>query len=92
MTDNSKKLRSVFPAARLKKIMQSNEEVGKMGVSVPFITSKALEMFIEEIVKLTYKELESTKGNRITVEHIRKVIKDNPKYEFLSNVTSEQEM
>ncbi|KAF5141675.1 class 2 transcription repressor nc2 subunit alpha [Vairimorpha ceranae] len=91
MSDNSKKLRSLFPAARLKKIMQSNEDVGKMGISVPFIAGKAMELFLKDLVTLTYEELKSKKGNRITVDHIKKAIEENSKYNFLNNLLKDRE-
>jgi histone H3/H4 len=37
--------------ARIKKIMQSDEEVGKVAAAVPVIISRALEMFVENLLK-----------------------------------------
>lgn len=88
--ENAKKIRSIFPAARLKKIMQSNEDVGKMSVSVPYVASKALEMFINDFVLATYDESKKKKANRITIEHIRTTVKNNPLFEFLQNTVNSE--
>lgn len=88
--ENAKKIRSIFPAARLKKIMQSNEDVGKMSVSVPYVASKALEMFINDLVVSTYEESKKKKASRITTEHIRSTVKNNSKFEFLQNVVNSE--
>lgn len=37
--------------ARIKKIMQSDEEVGKVAAAVPVIISRALELFVETLLK-----------------------------------------
>lgn len=89
--DNTKKLRSIFPSARLKKIMQSNEDVGKMGVSVPYIASKALELFLKDIVHSSYEEVKKRNVSRITVDHIKAVVEKNPKYEFLGGLFTEKD-
>ena len=45
------KNRTKFPAARIKKIMQSDEEVGKLAAAVPVLVSKALELFLQSLVE-----------------------------------------
>lgn len=37
--------------ARIKKIMQSDEDVGKVAAPVPVIISRALELFVETLLK-----------------------------------------
>ncbi|EOB13910.1 class 2 transcriptional repressor [Nosema bombycis CQ1] len=50
MSSQKKSKSSVFPVSRLKKILQSNESVGKIGASVPVVASKAIELFLKEFV------------------------------------------
>lgn len=49
-----KKLETRFPAARIKKIMQADEDVGKIAMAVPVLVSKALEMFLQDLCDKTY--------------------------------------
>lgn len=45
-----------FPAARIKKIMQVDEEVGKLANAVPVMVGRAVEMFLESLVQATLVE------------------------------------
>lgn len=49
-----KKLDTRFPAARIKKIMQADEDVGKIAMAVPVLVSKALELFLQDLCDRTY--------------------------------------
>lgn len=46
MPSKKKKYNSRFPPARIKKIMQSDEEVGKVAQVVPIIVCKLLLMIL----------------------------------------------
>jgi histone H3/H4 len=54
-TDMKKKLDTRFPAARIKKIMQADEEVGKIAMATPVLISKALELFLQSLCDKTYE-------------------------------------
>ena len=49
--------------ARIKKIMQSDEDVGKVAAAVPVIISRALELFVENMLKKA-NEVISQRGAR----------------------------
>ena len=56
-----KSIHTKFPLAKIKKIIQENEEIGKLKHSTPFVISLCLEKFIAKIVKdveVTYGEKE----------------------------------
>ena len=56
--------------ARIKKIMQSDEEVGKVAAAVPVIISRALELFVENMLKKA-NEITSRRGARtLTPSHL----------------------
>ena len=56
--------------ARIKKIMQSDEEVGKVAAAVPVIISRALELFVENMLKKA-NEVTSRRGARtLTPSHL----------------------
>ncbi|KAG9151817.1 hypothetical protein Leryth_002093 [Lithospermum erythrorhizon] len=40
--------------ARIKKIMQADEDVGKIAMAVPVLVSKALELFLQDLCDRTY--------------------------------------
>ncbi|KAJ4886417.1 hypothetical protein Rs2_26165 [Raphanus sativus] len=50
-----KKLDTRFPAARIKKIMQADEDVGKIALAVPVLVSKSLELFLQDLCDRTYE-------------------------------------
>nr|POE49942.1 dr1-associated corepressor [Quercus suber] len=50
-----KKLDTRFPAARIKKIMQADEDIGKIAMAVPPLVSKALELFLQDLCAQTYE-------------------------------------
>ncbi|KAK4273965.1 hypothetical protein QN277_017262 [Acacia crassicarpa] len=50
-----KKLDTCFPASRIKKIMQADEDVGKIALAVPVLVSKALELFLQDLCDRTYE-------------------------------------
>ncbi|KAG5001726.1 hypothetical protein JHK87_022798 [Glycine soja] len=41
--------------ARIKKIMQADEDVGKIALVVPVLVSKALELFLQDLCDRTYE-------------------------------------
>ena len=45
-----------FPAARIKKIMQSDEEIGKVAQATPVIVGRALEIFMANLVEVSLLE------------------------------------
>jgi Dr1-associated corepressor len=82
---NKKKL-TRFPISRLKRIMQLNEDIGKIGASVPVVASKAIELFLSELVTLTVGEAKSRSSTRLAPEFIAKVMDNNLKFSFLRNL------
>lgn len=81
--ESQKKKKTKFPMSRLKKIMQSNEDIGKISSSVPVVASRAIELFLEELVSLTHAEAKKRGSNRLLYEFVRSVISNNPKFGFL---------
>jgi len=70
MPGKKKKYNARFPPARIKKIMQSDEEVGKVAAAVPVIISRALELFVENMLKKA-NEVTSRRGARtLTPSHL----------------------
>lgn len=81
MASKKKKYDARFSPSRIKKIMQSDEEVGKIGSSVPLIMSKALEMFIESLLKEASAVTKSRNSRTLTTADLKTAV--NRKEEFV---------
>ena len=61
---------SISFQARIKKIMQTDEDVGKVAQPVPVIISRALELFVENLLKKA-NDITSQRGARtLTPSHL----------------------
>ncbi|CAH8455136.1 unnamed protein product [Heterobilharzia americana] len=54
---------SRFPTTRIKKIMQLDEEIGKLTATVPPIVSRSLELFLEQLLNQAY-QFTSTRSSK----------------------------
>ena len=78
----------VLPQARIKKIMQSDEEVGKVAAPVPVIISRALEMFAETLLG-SAKQVTAQRGARtLTPSHLKFCIQSETRFDFLRDLVS----
>jgi hypothetical protein len=84
--------KSRFPVARIKKIMQADEDVGKVAQVTPVAISKALEIFIDRIVKAVAEETRSRGARKVTPGHFKAVITHQGQYDFLEGLTAEVAM
>ncbi|RXK40237.1 hypothetical protein M231_02511 [Tremella mesenterica] len=74
---------SRFPGARIKRIMQMDEEVGKLSASVPHMISKSLERFMQSLLEEGTKEARSRGSKKVTPNHLKTAIQSNPNFDFL---------
>lgn len=72
-----------FPASRIKKIMLSNEDIGKITPSTPVVLGRALELFLTDILTEAAKVCKSSGGTKIGASDIQTVIDGNERYGFL---------
>ncbi|XP_015424539.1 PREDICTED: dr1-associated corepressor isoform X1 [Myotis davidii] len=56
--------------ARIKKIMQTDEEIGKVAAAVPVIISRALELFLESLLKKACQVTQSRNAKTMTTSHL----------------------
>jgi histone H3/H4 len=85
-TSKKKKYNSRFPPARIKKIMQTDEEVGKVAAAVPVIISRALELFIESLITETCKTTITKNAKTLSTSHIKQTIETNKQFDFLRDL------
>ncbi|ESO02352.1 hypothetical protein HELRODRAFT_135743, partial [Helobdella robusta] len=88
MPIKKKKYSSRFPPTRVKKIIQKDEEIGKVAAAVPVIISRTLELFIESLIKKTNDLVISKNAKTLTPQHIKETVLQDTKFKFLSELVS----
>lgn len=78
-----KRLHARFPPARIKKIMQMDEDVGKVSSTVPVMVSRALERFLEHIMISSANVTSSKDARTLTSQHILEVVTGDNRLHFL---------
>jgi len=66
-----------LPLNRIKKIMQANKEIGKIQSNTPFVIAQALELFIEDITRLSANLALRNHDTKVNPSHIKTVIMDH---------------
>lgn len=77
------RIKTHFPAARIKKIMQSDEEIGKVAQATPVVVGRALEIFIANLVEVSALEAKKSGVRRIGAAHIRAAVEKTEQFDFL---------
>ncbi|XP_042468807.1 dr1-associated corepressor-like [Zingiber officinale] len=83
-----KKLGTRFPASRIKKIMQTDEDVGKIASAVPLLVSKALELFLQDLCDRTYEITLQRGAKTLNSSHLKQCVKTYSAYDFLTGVVN----
>ncbi|EON64487.1 hypothetical protein W97_03719 [Coniosporium apollinis CBS 100218] len=81
-------IKTKFPVARIKRIMQADEEVGKVAQVTPHVVSKALELFMIAMVSRAAGEAKSRGSKRITLPHLKQTVVKEQQYDFLLDTVS----
>jgi hypothetical protein len=84
---NNIEIRTKFPVARIKRIMQADEEVGKVAQVTPVAVSKALELFMIALVSGAAEKAREKGGKKVTAQHLKSVVEGNPdQFDFLNDI------
>ncbi|CAH8313524.1 unnamed protein product [Eruca vesicaria subsp. sativa] len=81
-----KKLQTRFPATRIKKIMQTDEDVGKIAMAVPLLVSKALELFLQDLCNHTYDVTLSRGAKTVSSVHLKQCVHAFNVFDFLREI------
>ncbi|KAG5289019.1 DNA polymerase epsilon subunit Dpb3 [Histoplasma ohiense] len=81
-------VRTKFPVARIKRIMQADEDVGKVAQVTPIAVSKALELFMISLVTKAAKEARHRSSKRVTAAHLKEAISKDEVLDFLADIIS----
>jgi histone H3/H4 len=80
-------IKTKFPVARIKRIMQADEEVGKVAQVTPVAVSKALELFMIALVSGAAEKAKEKGGKRVTAQHLKQVVLSSPEqFDFLNDI------
>lgn len=79
-------IRTKFPVARIKRIMQADEEVGKVAQVTPVAVNKALELFMTALVLGAAERAKEKGGKRITAAHLKSVVESDEQFDFLNDI------
>jgi Dr1-associated corepressor len=74
---------SAFPVARIKKMMQSDEEVGKIATSTPILVGKALECMLEDVLSAAAAVAHAKRSKTVSPAHLREAVEAADKFDFL---------
>ena len=82
------KIKTHFPAARIKKIMQLDDDIGKVAQATPIIVGRALEIFMANLVECAIIELRKQGVKRILAMHIRAAVENLEQFDFLVDLVA----
>ncbi|KAK4927056.1 hypothetical protein LTR66_016314, partial [Elasticomyces elasticus] len=68
--------------ARIKKLIQADQEVGKLAQAVPIAVAKALEQFIATVVAAGAVEAASKNTKRVTPKHLKEALAKHTQFDW----------
>ena len=77
---------SRFTPSHIKRMMQQDEEVGKVANAVPAMLGRALELFSTNLLPQAGQVTEMKGAKTMTPEHLATVINDDPRLDFLRHL------
>jgi len=81
-------VKTKFPVARIKRIMQADEDVGKVAQVTPTAVSKALELFMISVVTKAAAEAKARGSKRVTASHLKQAVEKDEQLDFLAEIIS----
>lgn len=81
-------VRTKFPTARIKRIMQADEEVGKVAQQTPIAVGKALELFMVQLVQKSAEVAKDRNSKRITAAMLKQAIDSTNEWDFLRDIVA----
>mmetsp|Transcript_14006 Transcript_14006/g.37600 ORF Transcript_14006/g.37600 Transcript_14006/m.37600 type:complete len:203 (-) Transcript_14006:202-810(-) len=81
-----KRTAAAFPAARIKKMMQADEDVGKIATGAPHLVAKALEVVLEDLIRSAAAVAEERKARTISPQHMKHAIYAHEAFDFLHKI------
>ncbi|KAJ3784483.1 histone-fold-containing protein [Lentinula aff. detonsa] len=82
----NKNKQTKFPVARIKKIMQKDDDVGKVAQATPIVISKALEMFLALIVEKAGEVTLDRGSRKVEAYHLKHAVETIDTFDFLREI------
>lgn len=86
MPSKKRKYNARFPAGRIKRIMQADEEVGKIAHAVPVIISRTLELFVESLLTKSSQITLARNSKTLSPIHLKQCIMSESRFDFLKDL------
>ncbi|VEU23978.1 DEKNAAC105155 [Brettanomyces naardenensis] len=80
------KIQTHFPSARIKKLMQSDEDIGKVAQATPVALGRALELFMCTLVEKSLETAKQDHVKKVSVQVLKKTIESNEQFDFVVGV------
>lgn len=77
---------SAFPVARIKKMMQADDDVGKIATVTPLLVAKALECMMELVLTEAASVARDRRSRTVTPLHLKHTVMRNDDFDFLRPV------
>lgn len=84
-------VKTKFPTARIKRIMQADEEVGKVAQQTPIAVGKALELFMVQLVSKSADIAKEKGSKRVTASMLKQVVETDEQWDFLREIVGKVE-
>jgi histone H3/H4 len=84
-------VKTKFPTARIKRIMQADEEVGKVAQQTPIAVGKALELFMVQLVSKSADVAKEKGSKRVTASMLKQVVETDDQWDFLRDIVGRVE-
>lgn len=84
-------VKTKFPTARIKRIMQADEEVGKVAQQTPIAVGKALEMFMVALVSKSADVARDKSSKRVSAQMLKQVVESDDQWDFLREIVGRVE-
>ncbi|GAM90318.1 hypothetical protein ANO11243_083610 [Dothideomycetidae sp. 11243] len=79
-------VKTKFPTARIKRIMQADEDVGKVAQVTPVVMSKALELFMIRLITASADIAKSKNSKRVQTTHMKQAVMADDQFDNLREI------
>ncbi|KAK9479722.1 DNA polymerase epsilon subunit C [Lipomyces japonicus] len=78
-------IKTRFPVARIKKIMQADDDIGKVAQATPLVVAKALELFMISLVQESCRHARMRNAKRVSPAHLKQAVLETEQFDFLAD-------
>jgi hypothetical protein len=88
MSTPKREIKTRFPVARIKRLMQSDDEIGKVAQATPVVVAKALELFMIALVDESCNQARTRNSRRVSPAHLKQAVITTEHFDFLQELVS----